>query len=707
MQFLLLLLAILLAIFGITAKSLVGLLGGAICMVIYTLKSRQQSDVKKIAQTAHALFGQVWQVLTFFAVGCSGAAALITYHNPFDQTSPYLWLLALALIGVAALLHDRTMRRRSARLSRLANKLAFDRYDWLSMLALTVGAFALRAYRLSGFLPPLHGDEGEMGMLALLARYGPASGISPQPLPLFTTAFLDHPTLFHYVQAGAMLLFGETETGLRMLSAVFGALCIPLIYAIGRVGWGRIAGLMAGWLMLVSHLHLHYSRIALNNIQSAWFTILFMLVLMWIYEGAQTATTGDDQTYTGAGAQTTPSGTGYHPLLPMLVAGFALGIGQYFYYGSRLMPVIGLPLFLFLWWKKRINVTQIIFLLLTVLVACAPLIAHYSKNIPAFINRMRGVSIFHAEGMAHTLGATAVWPQDIPRLFWEQLIRNLNFFVQSGDASAFYLNGRPVFDPLTVLFFWLGLGVVFASIRRFHEFSLLIWFSVGLLLAGVLTNDAPNGPRLIIVVSVVFVVGGLFLQKIYQLLAQVWPQSRQYLAVILCSSVAATTFYLNFNAYFVEYVHLRPALMPISMAHEMDDEKQDYRAYLLGAPNFFVEYGTIRFIARAAETHNLDNVSQLSQIALDPINGKGLAFFILPHRASELPEIAARFPDGTQVDRFDPLNRLLYTVYRVPGLKTDKDSLSTPCPPEQSDCSSNPAGNSTTPANLSPLLITK
>lgn len=53
-------------------------------------------------------------------------------------------------------------------------------------------------------LPPMHGDEGEMGTLALLALHGPNSGISPHPLPLFSTAFLEHPTLFYYVQAGAL-----------------------------------------------------------------------------------------------------------------------------------------------------------------------------------------------------------------------------------------------------------------------------------------------------------------------------------------------------------------------------------------------------------------------------------------------------------------------------------------------------------------------
>ena len=41
-----LLLALLLAIAGVIVKSLAGLLSGALCMVIFTLKSRQQSDLK-------------------------------------------------------------------------------------------------------------------------------------------------------------------------------------------------------------------------------------------------------------------------------------------------------------------------------------------------------------------------------------------------------------------------------------------------------------------------------------------------------------------------------------------------------------------------------------------------------------------------------------------------------------------------------------
>ena len=74
---------------------------------------------------------------------------------------------------------------------------------------------------------------------------------------------------------------------LRILSAVFGALCMPLVYLIGRMGWGKIAGFVAAALIAVAHLHIHYSRMALNNIQSVWFALFCALMLIAAYEQSQ------------------------------------------------------------------------------------------------------------------------------------------------------------------------------------------------------------------------------------------------------------------------------------------------------------------------------------------------------------------------------------------------------------------------------------
>ena len=230
-----------------------------------------------------------WLLLAALATGTAGLATWQSHQNEFSFTSGYFWVAGMILIMVSSYVYDHELSQRYGLQKGIAEeavaaKLRFTQVDWFLVGAITAVALVLRLYRLDDFLPTMHGDEGEMGMLALLALHGPASGVSPTPLPLFRTAFLDHPTLFHYLQAGALWLFGESLTGLRTLSAIFGALCVPVVYGIGRIGWGRIAGITASWLLAVSHLHLHYSRIALNNVQSIWFTALFILLMMVAFE---------------------------------------------------------------------------------------------------------------------------------------------------------------------------------------------------------------------------------------------------------------------------------------------------------------------------------------------------------------------------------------------------------------------------------------
>jgi len=49
--------------------------------------------------------------------------------------------------------------------------------EWVLVGGFTVLAFALRAYGLQHYPPPVHGDEGEMGMLALRVLDG--DGLPP------------------------------------------------------------------------------------------------------------------------------------------------------------------------------------------------------------------------------------------------------------------------------------------------------------------------------------------------------------------------------------------------------------------------------------------------------------------------------------------------------------------------------------------------
>jgi 4-amino-4-deoxy-L-arabinose transferase-like glycosyltransferase len=611
---------------------------------------------------AHASF-----MLGLIATLCSGIAAWIALRNESSLAANYLWLASLFLIMLAALHHDRfslvQWRATSLTLSALRRRGTALEVGLVVLVA--VVAFVLRAYDLYHYPPPMHGDEGEMGLMALRILEG------RNPLPLFATGWFDHPTLFHYLQAASLAIFSKTEAGLRMLSAIFGAACVLLLYWIGRVGWGQLAGIAAAWLMAVSHLHIHFSRIGLNNIESVFSMILLMLLLAKAQEsgvrvrGAATPAAADASSGDGA-PQEKPCSNAVHSAnaLSLFVgAGLVMGLSQYLYYGSRMMPVVAAPLLLFLWLEKKANVKQIFTLVLAALIAFAPLGLYYLNHPPVFLDRIQGVYIFSEANLKHFLGPNASWSNDMPALLKVQVERNLGFFVRSGDTSSFYFRDIPAFDALTSVLFWLGLGVALTRARRYHELALLLWFGLGVISAGILTIDSPNAPRLILVVPSVYLLAGLFIHRAWKLLNSTLPLRLEWVGVPVLGAAAVLTLLVNVNTYFVDYACKAPNLAPIMVAREMSINPEQYRAFLMGAPILYVEYGVIRFVARDAHARNLDSPNDLPPPNSD---GKGILVVALAHRVNDLKAIETRFPGGITTSYADPLGRLIYVAYRIP-----------------------------------------
>ncbi len=359
--------------------------------------------------------------------------------------------------------------------------------------------------------------------------------------------------------------------------------------------------------------------------------------------------------------------------MPYTWAGLAIGFSQYFYYGSRLLPVVAVPLLLFLLLKRKLALTQLFILITALLVAYAPLAAHYSRNLPAFLNRTKGVSILNPEGMARTLGDQAVWPDDLPSLIWEQVERNATLFARGGDKSAFYLADIPAFDPITVALFWLGLGVVLARIYRFQEFTILVWFGLGVVLAGVITNDAPNGPRLIVGITSIYVISGIFLQRLFNFAQRIWPIGSQWSALVLALLIGVITFQVNFTTYFVTYAQIKPNSMPISLASDIRTLGDKNKYYLFGAPYFYADYSTLRFIARGTERYNVDRVEALPSLTQTQTAKEGVVVIFLPHRLADIAAVKKRLPGGTLQERFNETRNLMYVIYQLPSKVTQRE----------------------------------
>lgn len=630
-------------IYGVTSSNLLSLLVTPVLLAI-AFSGADKLQVRNgsiSSKRLYSLYAGSPALIALLAVSFSLLAAWIVFHDELNLAAAYLWAGALILALLSTFYHDGvTLSKARAYfyLKLLALRQPQIALETGLVVLITLIAFALRVYDLDHYPPPMHGDEGEMGILALQILGGtnlPFFGASP---------FFGLPYVFNYLQAVSMAIFGTDEAGLRMLSVVFGTLCIPLVYSIGRIGWGRTAGIVSAWLIAVSHLNIHYSRLGFIFIES----VFGMLVFLFLLTKAAASGSGETQN---------------RPLLLYTGAGLAMGLSQYFYYGSRVMPVIAIPLLIFLWLKRRTTIRQTAVLWVAALIAFAPLGAFFVHHPEIYFGRIDTVSIFSPENLHRTLGPAASLPADLLPLLAYQFEHILGLFINKGDGGGFYYQTIPAFDAITATLLWLGLGVALSRTNRYHEFALLCWFGLGILFGGVFTIDAPSAQRLLIMTPAVYLFGGVFLARSWSFLNRLLGVRLEPVGVVMLGIGAIILLTTNYSIYFDDYANHTQGLEAIAIARELTISPDQYDAYLMGTPILYTNHGVIRFVARTAHPHDLENPNDLPTPNL---NKKGLLVIAVSAHANDLTLIMDRYPGGTTTVHNDPAGRLIYIAYRIP-----------------------------------------
>ncbi len=599
----------------------------------------------------------------FYAGLCAFAASFIAKYYPLSLYSFIPWIGSIGLLFTAGIIYDQPHPR--ARWKEILNLNYLSRkkllFEALIVLSITAIALALRSINLNAYPPMFHGDEGEMGMEALRVL---GKG---DPLPLFGTGWFNFPNLFFYLQAGSLKIFGQNINGLRMLSALFGTACVPIVYIFARKYWGIVAGFISAWLMAISHFSIQYSRLGLNNIESVFFTILFILLFLSSF-----TLKGPDspQKPEGVEPENPASPTTKVRLTNLIAAGVIGGLSQYMYIGSRLIPIIAIFLIIYLLVHKHISIAHISILGLSAVAVFAPLgLLFLQSPSGLFFDRMNGVSIFNPSNVANIYGPGISWAHEAVKILLDQTMKNIRFFIQSGDASAFYLQDLPAFDYLTALLFWLGLGFVISRARRIDNFVLLIWFGIGLVFLGILTNDSPNGPRLLVITPVVFIIAGVFMQRIWDELKNLfnrmpgvylhpgWLVSPLFICLLIATMV------INLNTYFNVYATISGNLLPIYLAREIVADAPTDHLYLLGSGDIYSDYGTIRFVAGPGKVSDLSKPEDLPSRSED---GKGTVILITPSHFAEVEKLQAFFPADVVTEKKDPVGRIIFIKFFIP-----------------------------------------
>jgi 4-amino-4-deoxy-L-arabinose transferase-like glycosyltransferase len=497
--------------------------------------------------------------------------------------------------------------------------LPYARWELAALLGLTFLALLARAVLVDRIPQNFGGDEGEMGMMARAVLRG-------ELRDPFITGWLSHPTLWFFMQALSLRVFGDSVFGLRILSALIGAATVPLLYVFARPLYGRAVALAATALLAAYHFHIHFSRVGVNNIVDPLIGLPAFAAFFYGYRARS--------------------------LFGFALAGVLMGVGQHFYMGGRLTPILLFALLLHQalldrprLWRARWG---LVLLALGFVLGIGPLLRFFLAHRDDFTARLAMVGIFQTgwfdEQRAQGLSTFTILLNQVRDAF--------GAFIFQPDRSAWYDPKIPLLDRASAVLFIFGLAIAIARWRRMEMALLPAWIVGAAIFGGVLLKNSPESPRFVTTTPALCLLIALAIERLAALLPWALPLGRRA-AYAIGAVVVLLLALWNLNFYFREYTPRRTfGWLNTEVATAIGDyvrqQPDAVYIYFFGPPRMFVGNGTIRFMAPDAPGVDL-NEPLVAPDALPPSpDGRRPIFIFLPERAAEMAVVERGYPDGTR-----------------------------------------------------------
>ncbi|MEA3337517.1 MAG: phospholipid carrier-dependent glycosyltransferase [Chloroflexota bacterium] len=507
----------------------------------------------------------------------------------------------------------------------------WNRRDWAILLGITALAAALRFIGLGRVPPGFQFDEAYNALDAARVMAGDR--------PLFLPTNGGREVFYTYLQVALASVLGLNLHTLRLTSALAGILAAPSAYLLLRgllTLKSRQIAAFTSLVLAISFWHLHFSHYAIRIILMP---VIFSGVVGFFWYATRVGR-----------------------VWPYLLSGVLAGIGVWNNPTGRLIPLVLLGYVLWLLWQHPDQrtlrwpspVTGLLLTGLTSFVVFLPLGLEFYRHPEFFFGHPDQVSVF-ADRVSGGSPVVALL---------ENAVRVTGMFSIQGDREWIHnLGGRPLFDPLLSIAFWIGIAVWLLRLSRRDDvdrdalFFLLLW-SVVMLLPSVFSDAAPNFSRTLPALPALFVAAGLGLTWILTFVSGRWsPLAGRILVsgVLVISGVWAAI------DYFVRF----PRAIESYYAYDVD--KLDALAYLkpLTADNqvylsqLWAEHATLEFLRGETGIKSLDTSDT---IVLPPPDRAALYAFPA-EQADRATAIQKRWPSAdlqTIQDRHG--NPLLVTV---------------------------------------------
>jgi 4-amino-4-deoxy-L-arabinose transferase-like glycosyltransferase len=566
--------------------------------------------LRSVSRTAWTL-----SAIAFILSLAAGLGALL----PSQSYWPFFWIWAAALALLAGYACANIINRNGG-FCVVVQEIRSNRAEILYVLVLTALAFGIRTIALTAVPSPFGVDEplhAYQSLQAIAEAPGFANMFAPDP-------FLGHPALASFLSAQVHRLFAP-ELAQRLISALWGTAFIPLLYLLIRAPWGKRIAIAGTAFGAAYHLHVHYSRIGINNIQSATLATLAVLCVWYALERK-------------------------HPGW-FLLAGLCSALPLYAYVGTRLavLIVVGMGVHALITGRLQLKKQgSLIFLAgFAFFVAALPLLVRLPLH-PGEMFLRSHLFLAQAEGMRVLTEVPA------------RLLKSFGFFVYPIEEPwAFYRAPIPFVDWFSTIPFLLGLGLTVRTGWKLREWAMLLLFFVPIVVIGGLTTSPYSG-RFLVAVPAICVWVALGADRIVRFLKLPRPLFAVFV-LILC--VANLWFY--FAVYQQGNHYAEDFFTPLRLFDHVTTLPNTTLVFFHTAPRFFITNPEVLFRLRNYDFVDVyTNGSVVAIRNIHPRNPSPRTFlFFADLRRDELDALRRNCPEGTLFPFADKRGKTLAYAY--------------------------------------------
>jgi hypothetical protein len=335
---------------------------------------------------------------------------------------------------------------------------------WFVVL-IAVVATALRLYRLEAVPPGLQHDEvfhGHDAVTVLLGQH-----------PIYFPSNAGNEPLYIYLTAGTIALFGKNAWGIRLAAVICGLATVGLTGLWIRRSYSTRIALIASALIAATFWPLFMSRVGLRSAALPPLAAATAWLFWWAVQG---------------------SGSRYW-VLRFVLAGVVLGATLYTYPAARVLPIVYLLFFVTFCvsrFTSREN-SNIQYPTLSTLAGFATFfVAAGLVFLPLYLYLANAPEADVRIQQLWEIGALSALKNGNAGPLLGNIRDTLGMFTFRGDPVWRYnIAGRPVFDPLVGVLFYLGLIVAVWRGREPRYLFALIWLPIGLA-PSILSDSAPS-----------------------------------------------------------------------------------------------------------------------------------------------------------------------------------------------------------------------